>query len=68
MVGVGLTACVLLAGLCTASPTIAQTADAPFGDVAHLVVRVDGVNFHYVTAGSGPQVWILVRVVRGAGG
>jgi len=42
-----------LTGSSTASPAFAQTADAPFGDVAHHVVRVDGVNFHYVTAGSG---------------
>ena len=44
---------VLLAGLCTASPVLPQTAPAPFGEVAHHVVRVDGLRFHYVTAGSG---------------
>lgn len=44
---------ILLAGLCTASPAFPQTAQAPFGEVAHHVVRVEGLRFHYVTAGSG---------------
>jgi pimeloyl-ACP methyl ester carboxylesterase len=61
---------VLLAALCTASPALPQTALAPFGEVAHHVVRVDGVRFHYVTAGSGepvvlipgwPESWIAWR-------
>jgi pimeloyl-ACP methyl ester carboxylesterase len=47
-------------------------AGGPFGDVAHHTVRVDGVNFHYVTAGSGepvvlipgwPESWIAWRNV-----
>jgi pimeloyl-ACP methyl ester carboxylesterase len=63
---------VLLAALCVASPALPQTAQAPFGDVAHHVVRVDGVRFHYVTAGSGepvvllpgwPESWIAWRKV-----
>src|SRR5262245_4329922 len=45
-------------------------ADAPFGDVTHHVVRMDGLRFHYVTAGSGepvvlipgwPESWIAWR-------
>lgn len=48
---------ILLAGLCTASPAFPQTAQAPFGEVAHHMVRVEGLRFHYVTAGSGePRV------------
>jgi pimeloyl-ACP methyl ester carboxylesterase len=63
---------VLLAGLCTASPAFPQTTQTPFGEVAHHVVRVDGVRFHYVTAGSGepvvllpgwPESWIAWRKV-----
>ena len=63
---------VLLAGLCTANPALPQTAPAPFGEVAHHVVRVDGLRFHYVTAGSGepvvllpgwPESWIAWRKV-----
>ena len=50
---------VLLAGLCNANPAVAQTAAAPFGDVAHHVVRVDGLRFHYVAAGSGEPVILL---------
>jgi pimeloyl-ACP methyl ester carboxylesterase len=50
---------VLLAAVCSASPALPQTAQAPFGDVAHHVVRVDGVRFHYVTAGSGEPVVLL---------
>ena len=50
----------------------AQSAGAPFGDVQHHVVRVNGVRFHYVTAGSGepvvllpgwPESWIAYRKV-----
>jgi pimeloyl-ACP methyl ester carboxylesterase len=56
----------------SASPALSQTTNAPFGDVAHHVVRVDGVRFHYVTAGSGepvvlipgwPESWIAWRKV-----
>src|SRR6267142_10266 len=36
-----------------------QSAQAPFGDVAHQVVRVDGMRFHYVVAGSGEPVVLL---------
>jgi len=50
---------VLLGALCTASPALPQTADAPFGDVAHHVVRVNGTRFHYVTAGSGEPVVLI---------
>ena len=50
---------VLLATLCAASPALPQTAQAPFGDVAHHVVRVDGLRFHYVTAGSGEPVVLI---------
>jgi pimeloyl-ACP methyl ester carboxylesterase len=50
---------VLLATLCAASPAWPQTAQAPFGDVAHHVVRVDGLRFHYVTAGSGQPVVLI---------
>src|SRR5437660_7597372 len=50
---------VLLAGFGSATPTLAQPAPAPFGDVAHHVVRVDGMRFHYVTAGSGEPVILL---------
>ena len=62
----------LLAGLCAASPALAQTPSATFGDVAHHVVQVDGLRFHYVTAGSGepvvlipgwPESWIAWRKV-----
>lgn len=60
----------LLAAICPASPAVPQTA--PFGEVDHHVVRVDGVRFHYVTAGSGdpvvllpgwPESWIAWRKV-----
>jgi pimeloyl-ACP methyl ester carboxylesterase len=63
---------ILLAGLCTASPALPQSAQQPFGDVSHHVVRVNGVRFHYVTAGSGepvvllpgwPESWIAWRKV-----
>ena len=50
---------VLLAALCVASPALSQTAPGPFGDVAHHGVRVDGIRFHYVTAGSGEPVVLL---------
>jgi len=50
---------VLVATVYPASPAFTQTANAPFGDVAHHVVRVDGVRFHYVTAGSGEPVVLL---------
>src|SRR3984893_4402807 len=49
----------LPAALCVASPASAQTAQAPFGDVAHHVARVDGMRFHYVVAGSGEPVVLL---------
>src|SRR4051794_29057063 len=63
---------VLMAALCTASSASPQTAPAPFGEVAHHVVRVDGLRFHYVIAGLGepvvllpgwPQSWIAWRKV-----
>ena len=63
---------VLLAIICAASPALPQTAQAPFGEVAHHVVRLDGLRFHYVTAGSGepvvllpgwPESWIAWRKV-----
>lgn len=66
------TALVLMAALCAASPASAQTSPAPFGDVAHHVVRVDGIRFHYVVAGTGepvvlipgwPESWIAWRKV-----
>jgi pimeloyl-ACP methyl ester carboxylesterase len=50
---------VLLATLCAASPAWPKTAQAPFGDVAHHVVRLDGLRFHYVTAGSGEPVVLI---------
>ena len=50
---------VLLAALCTASPALPQTAQAPFGEVAHHMVRLDGLRFHYVTAGSGEPVVLI---------
>src|ERR1700687_5316009 len=62
----------LLAALCTASPALSQTAQVPCGEVAHHVVRVDGIRFHYVTAGFGepvalppgwPESWIAWRKV-----
>nr|WP_294528309.1 alpha/beta hydrolase [uncultured Rhodopila sp.] len=58
----------LLATLCTASAAFPQQTS----EVAHHVVRVDGVRFHYVTAGSGepivllpgwPESWIAWRKV-----
>jgi pimeloyl-ACP methyl ester carboxylesterase len=50
---------VLLGALCATSPALPQTAQAPFGDVAHHVVRVDGLRFHYVTAGTGEPVVLI---------
>jgi pimeloyl-ACP methyl ester carboxylesterase len=50
---------VLPAALCTASPALPQTAQAPFGEVAHHVARVEGLRFHYVTAGSGEPVVLV---------
>src|SRR5262249_29693095 len=50
---------VLLTALCLARPALAQTAPAPFGDVAHHVVRVDGLRDHYVTAGAGEPVVLI---------
>jgi pimeloyl-ACP methyl ester carboxylesterase len=50
---------VVLAALCAASPALPQTAQAPFGEVAHHVVRVDGLRFHYVTAGTGEPVVLI---------
>ncbi len=47
----------LLACLCAARPALALTG--PFGEVDHHVVRVDGLRFHYVTAGSGEPVVLL---------
>jgi hypothetical protein len=57
---------------CSASPVFSQATQAPFGEVAHHVVRVDGIRLHYVTAGSGepvvlipgwPESWIAWRKV-----
>jgi pimeloyl-ACP methyl ester carboxylesterase len=65
-----LTSLVLLAGLFAANSAIA--ASLPFGDVTHHTVQVDGLQFHYVTAGSGepvvlipgwPESWIAWRKV-----
>jgi pimeloyl-ACP methyl ester carboxylesterase len=62
----------LAAGLCAAVPAFAQTTQSPFGEVAHHVVSVNGVRFHYVTEGSGepvvlipgwPESWIAWRKV-----
>lgn len=50
---------VVMAALSAASPAVTQTAQAPFGDVDHHVVRVDGIRLHYVTAGSGEPVVLL---------
>jgi pimeloyl-ACP methyl ester carboxylesterase len=50
---------VLLASVCIATPALTQTAPSPFGEVAHHVVRLDGIRFHYVTAGSGEPVLLL---------
>ena len=50
---------VVLAALCAASPALPQTAQAPFGEVAHHVVRVDGLRFHYAAAGSGEAVVLI---------
>ena len=49
----------LPAALCVASPALSQSAQAPFGEVAHHVARVDGMRFHYVVAGSGEPVVLL---------
>src|SRR5690242_14460729 len=48
-----------VAAFCIATLAMTQTAPSPFGDVAHHVVRVDGLRFHYVTAGSGEPVVLL---------
>jgi len=50
---------IVLSIVCFATPALPQTTNAPFGDVAHHVVRLDGVRFHYVTAGSGEPVVLL---------
>jgi pimeloyl-ACP methyl ester carboxylesterase len=50
---------VLLVVLGTASGAWTQTARSPFGEVAHHVVRVDGLRIHYVTAGSGEPVVLI---------
>jgi pimeloyl-ACP methyl ester carboxylesterase/quercetin dioxygenase-like cupin family protein len=50
---------VLLAALCSASPALSQTAPAPFSEVAHHMVRVEGLRLHYVTAGSGEPVVLI---------
>jgi pimeloyl-ACP methyl ester carboxylesterase len=50
---------VLLVAVFAASPALPQTAAAPFGEVAHHVVRVDSLRFHYVTAGSGEPVVLI---------
>src|SRR5260370_8616472 len=53
------TSVVLLGALLIASPALPQTPPAPFGEATHHVVRVDGLRFHYVTAGSGEPVVLL---------
>ena len=53
------TSVVLLGALLFASPGLPQTPPAPFGEATHHVVRVDGLRFHYVTAGSGEPVVLL---------
>src|SRR5438045_8997423 len=50
---------VLLGALLIASPGLPQTPPAPFGEATHHVVRVAGLRFHYVTAGSGDPVVLL---------
>ena len=50
---------VVLAALCAAGAAWPQTAQAPFGEVAHHVVRVDGLRFHYAAAGSGEAVVLI---------
>jgi pimeloyl-ACP methyl ester carboxylesterase len=50
---------VLLLTVCGASPAWPQTAAGPFGEVAHHVVRIDGLRVHYVTAGSGEPVVLI---------
>jgi pimeloyl-ACP methyl ester carboxylesterase len=61
-----------LIALCSTIPVSSQATQAPFGEVAHHVVRVDGIRLHYVTAGSGepvvlipgwPESWIAWRKV-----
>jgi hypothetical protein len=37
---------VLMAARCIGSPALLQTAHAPVGDVAHHVVRVDGIRIY----------------------
>jgi pimeloyl-ACP methyl ester carboxylesterase len=53
-------ALVAIFAVTSVSPALSQSTDAPFGDVTHHVVRVDGVRrFHYVTAGSGEPVVVI---------
>lgn len=47
-----LASAIVLAVACVPTPALPQTANVPFGDVTNHVVRLDGVRFHYVTAGS----------------
>jgi len=44
---------VLLLTVCGASPAWPQTAAGPFGEVAHHVVRIDGLRVHYGDRGLG---------------
>jgi hypothetical protein len=44
---------VLVLTLCSASPAWSQTTAGPFGEVAHHVVRVDGLRVHYGDRGLG---------------
>src|SRR6266478_4273361 len=53
------TSVALLGAHLIASPALPQTPPAPFGEATHHVVRVDGLRFHYVTAGSGEPVVLL---------
>ena len=54
-----LASAIVLAVACVPTPALPQTANVPFGDVTHHLVRLDGVRFHYVTAGSGEPVVLL---------
>ena len=54
-----LASAIVLAVACVPTPALPQTANVPFGDVTHHVVRLDGVRFHYVAAGSGEPVVLL---------
>src|SRR6185503_10765622 len=50
---------VLLLTVCGASPAWPQTAAGPFGEVAHHVVRIDGLRVHYGDRGLGEPVVLI---------